>query len=79
MQAYDVAFLGSYTKDTIVSAAGTRMVDGGGFNYGAHAAAQMGNHRGLPLRVLMGGETRLYIFPQNNFSFSSNNIPGNIH
>jgi sugar/nucleoside kinase (ribokinase family) len=41
---YDVAFLGHYTKDTIVSAAGTRVVDGGAFNYGAHVAARMGLH-----------------------------------
>jgi len=41
-QPFDVAFLGNYTKDTIVSAAGTRLVDGGAFNYGAHVAAQMG-------------------------------------
>ena len=39
---YDVAFVGNYTRDTIVSAAGVRLVDGGGFNYGAHAAAAMG-------------------------------------
>lgn len=39
---YDVAFVGNYTKDIIVSAAGTRSVDGGAFNYGAHAAAAMG-------------------------------------
>jgi sugar/nucleoside kinase (ribokinase family) len=39
---YDVAFFGNYTKDTIVSAAGTRDVDGGAFNYGAQAAARMG-------------------------------------
>lgn len=38
----DIAFVGNYTKDTIVSAAGTRMVDGGAFNYGAHVAARMG-------------------------------------
>ena len=37
--AYDVAFLGHYTKDTILSASGTRVVDGGAFNYGAHVAA----------------------------------------
>jgi sugar/nucleoside kinase (ribokinase family) len=43
-QAYDVAFLGHYTKDTIVSAAGSRVVDGGAFNYGAHVAARMGLH-----------------------------------
>jgi sugar/nucleoside kinase (ribokinase family) len=39
---YDVVILGNYTKDTIVSPAGTRRVDGGGFNYGAHVAAMMG-------------------------------------
>jgi len=39
---YEVAFLGNYTQDTIVSAAGARLVDGGAFNYGAHVAAQMG-------------------------------------
>lgn len=49
--AYDVAFVGNYTRDTIVSAAGTRMVDGGGFNYGAHAAAAMVSQEGIPLRV----------------------------
>ena len=38
---FDIAFLGNYTKDTIVSAAGTRLVDGGAFNYGAHVAAAM--------------------------------------
>jgi sugar/nucleoside kinase (ribokinase family) len=42
MAKYDVAFLGNYTKDTIASAAGTRVVDGGAFNYGAHVATQMG-------------------------------------
>jgi sugar/nucleoside kinase (ribokinase family) len=41
-QAYDIAFLGHYTKDTIVSASGTRVVDGGAFNYGAHVAGRMG-------------------------------------
>jgi sugar/nucleoside kinase (ribokinase family) len=38
---FDIAFLGNYTKDTIVSSAGTRVVDGGAFNYGAHVAAAM--------------------------------------
>jgi sugar/nucleoside kinase (ribokinase family) len=41
-QVYDVALLGHYTKDTIVSASGSRVVDGGAFNYGAHAVARMG-------------------------------------
>ena len=39
---YDFITVGNYTKDTIVSAAGTRMVDGGGYNYAAHAAALAG-------------------------------------
>jgi sugar/nucleoside kinase (ribokinase family) len=38
----DVAFMGNYTKDTIISAAGRRVVDGGAMNYGAHVAAKMG-------------------------------------
>jgi len=41
-EIYDVVLIGNYTKDTIVSPAGTRQVDGGGFNYGAHVAAMMG-------------------------------------
>jgi len=39
---YDIAFLGHYTQDTIVSAEGLRVVDGGAFNYGSHAAVRMG-------------------------------------
>ncbi|MBC8402556.1 MAG: hypothetical protein H8E14_13795 [Candidatus Marinimicrobia bacterium] len=42
MKSYDIVIFGNYTKDTIISAAGTRYVDGGGFNYGAHAAACSG-------------------------------------
>jgi sugar/nucleoside kinase (ribokinase family) len=38
----DLAFLGHYTKDTVVSPTGTRVVDGGAFNYGAHVAGRMG-------------------------------------
>jgi sugar/nucleoside kinase (ribokinase family) len=39
---YDIAFLGHYTKDTICSAEGRRVVDGGAFNYGSHASVRMG-------------------------------------
>jgi sugar/nucleoside kinase (ribokinase family) len=42
MTNYDVVYIGNYTKDTIVSPAGTRYVDGGAVNYAAHAAAQLG-------------------------------------
>ena len=37
MKNYDTVIFGNYTKDTIISATGTRYIDGGGFNYGAHA------------------------------------------
>jgi len=33
---YDIAFIGHYTKDTIVTASGTKIVVGGAFNYGAN-------------------------------------------
>jgi sugar/nucleoside kinase (ribokinase family) len=39
---FDIAFVGHYTKDTIVSASGVRMADGGACNYGAQVAARMG-------------------------------------
>jgi sugar/nucleoside kinase (ribokinase family) len=39
---YDVVLMGAYTKDTIISPAGKRVVDGGGFNHGAHIAVRMG-------------------------------------
>jgi sugar/nucleoside kinase (ribokinase family) len=39
---FDLAVIGNYTKDTIVSPVGTRYVDGGGFNYGVHVGIMMG-------------------------------------
>ena len=42
MKHYDVLYIGNYTKDTIVSPAGTKIVDGGAVNYAAHAAARLG-------------------------------------
>jgi sugar/nucleoside kinase (ribokinase family) len=39
---FDLATIGAYTKDTIVSKAGTRYVDGGGYSYAAHAARMAG-------------------------------------
>ena len=42
MKSYDIAFIGNYTKDTIVSPQGTLYVDGGAVNYAAHAAVRLG-------------------------------------
>jgi sugar/nucleoside kinase (ribokinase family) len=39
---YDIAFLGHYTKDTIISKRGTRIVHGGAFNYGSNVAVRAG-------------------------------------
>lgn len=39
---YDVATIGNYTKDTIVTGAGTQHADGGGVTYSAHAAHTLG-------------------------------------
>ncbi len=39
---YDLVCIGNYTKDTIISPAGTKYVDGGAINYAAHAAARLG-------------------------------------
>lgn len=40
--SYDLICIGNYTRDTIVSPAGTRVVDGGAMNYAAHAAKRLG-------------------------------------
>ena len=42
MKHYDFVTVGNYTKDTIVSAAGMRYVDGGGYSYAARAARLLG-------------------------------------
>ena len=44
MKRYDVLYIGNYTKDTIITPAGTKIVDGGAVNYAAHAAARLGSN-----------------------------------
>lgn len=51
MKNYDVLYIGNYTKDTIISPAGTKYVDGGAINYAAHAAAQLGVHVAVVTRL----------------------------
>jgi sugar/nucleoside kinase (ribokinase family) len=51
MKSYDVLYIGNYTKDTIVSPSGTRIVDGGAVNYAAHAAAQLGSKVAVVTRL----------------------------
>ena len=40
--SYDITLIGNYTKDKIVTPTEVKHVDGGGFNYGAHAAIALG-------------------------------------
>lgn len=42
MKNYEVLYIGNYTKDTIITPAGTKYVDGGAVNYAAHAAERLG-------------------------------------
>ena len=41
-KTYDLVCIGNYTKDTIISPAGVKYVDGGAINYAAHAANKLG-------------------------------------
>jgi sugar/nucleoside kinase (ribokinase family) len=51
MKSYDVLYIGNYTKDTIISPAGTKIVDGGAVNYAAHAAARLGKKVAVVTRL----------------------------
>jgi sugar/nucleoside kinase (ribokinase family) len=51
MKQYDVIYVGNYTKDTIITPAGTRYVDGGGMNYAAHAGKCLGVHVAVVTRL----------------------------
>jgi sugar/nucleoside kinase (ribokinase family) len=51
MKRYDVLYVGNYTKDTIISPAGTKIVDGGAVNYAAHAAARLGSQVAVVTRL----------------------------
>jgi len=48
---YDIVFLGHYTKDTIVSESGTRIVDGGAVFYGANVGVRMGLKTAIVTRL----------------------------
>lgn len=48
---FDIAYIGHYTKDTIVYPRLTRIVDGGAFNYGANVAVRMGLRTAVVTRL----------------------------
>jgi len=51
---FDVAFLGHYTKDTIVIDGKEKIVDGGAINYGANVTARMGLRTAVITRMASG-------------------------
>ena len=51
MKRYDVLYIGNYTKDTIISPAGTKIVDGGAVNYAANAAVRLGKNVAVVTRL----------------------------
>ncbi len=42
IRSYDVIYAGNYTKDTLITPDGTKVVDGGGMNYAANVAKRLG-------------------------------------
>ena len=52
-ERFDVTTLGNYTKDTIVTAAGTTHADGGGVNYSANAALALGRKVAAIMRLAL--------------------------
>jgi sugar/nucleoside kinase (ribokinase family) len=51
LQNFDFVSIGAYTKDTIVNRTGTRLVNGGGYSYAAHAARVAGLNVGAITRL----------------------------
>jgi sugar/nucleoside kinase (ribokinase family) len=63
-QIYDVVYIGNFTKDTIITPAGIRYVDGGGMNYAAHAAACLGMKTAVVTRLAKEDERVVEKFTQ---------------
>lgn len=64
MKSYDVLCVGNYTKDTIISPSGTKIVDGGAVNYAAHAAARLGRKVAVVTRLAKEDEVVVERFTQ---------------
>lgn len=65
MKNYDVLHIGNYTKDTIVSPDGIKIVDGGAVNYAAHAAARLGRNVAVVTRLAKDDEHVVEKFEQS--------------
>jgi len=65
MKSYDVLCIGNYTKDTIISPSGIKVVDGGAVNYAAHAAARLGTTAAVVTRLAKEDEHVVEKFTQS--------------
>ena len=65
MKSYDVLCIGNYTKDTIISPSGTKIVDGGAVNYAAHAAVRLGLKVAVVTRLAKEDERVVEKFTQS--------------
>jgi sugar/nucleoside kinase (ribokinase family) len=65
MKNYDMVCIGNYTKDTIISPAGTKIVDGGAVNYAAHAAVRLGLKVAVVTRLAKEDERVVEKFTQS--------------
>ena len=63
---YDIILIGNYTKDTVVTPTETKYVDGGGFNYGAHAAVALGAKTGAITRLKKDDQHRKFMENHEN-------------
>ena len=62
MDTFDLLCIGNYTKDTIVTPAGTQYVDGGAVNYAAHAAKRLGGTVAVITRLAQEDERVVHKF-----------------
>lgn len=51
LKKYDVIYAGNYTKDTLITPDGTRVVDGGGMNYAANVGSRLGINAAVITRL----------------------------
>ena len=65
MKSYDVLCIGNYTKDTIVSPSGIKVVDGGAVNHAAHAVARLGTKVAVITRLAKEDEHVVEKFAQS--------------
>jgi sugar/nucleoside kinase (ribokinase family) len=75
MKRYDVLYIGNYTKDTIISPAGTKIVDGGAVNYAANAAVRLGKNVAVVTRLAEEDEYVVEKLKQSGIDYYVTYVP----